>query len=161
MTWGELRYWIFRRGLLSGAILGGLLGTMLLPPIATAVGTAVGVVLGFLIGGAVAIGTGISLTTIMRSRRLNHPNHIVNLLIVCVLFISLNMLFTILLVGGTVAVYGIRSTDERISILFSVGIIPALLSAIPAIWYTPAVTDRIMRIQFAIDSLKQKLGTIS
>lgn len=140
MTWAALRYWVFHRGLLSGAILGGLLGSFILPLL----GTIIGVMLGFLIGGAVGIGTGLTLTVCIRLGVMRHPNLVLNLLIVCVLFVELNMLFTFLLVGGTVALYG---TGERISRMFQAGIIPALLSAIPAIYYTPRFTDEALQIQ--------------
>jgi hypothetical protein len=143
MGWSDLRKWVFLRGLLSGAIFGGLLGSFILPLI----GTVAGIAMGFLIGGAVGVGTSITLSAIIRGWILSHPSHNIKKWVVCTLFVALNILFTIILFGGTVAISSLGSANERVIRMFNIGIVPALLSAIPAIYYTPTLIDKITMLE--------------
>ncbi len=60
MTWVDLVWWVWKRGIISGAVEGALLGTLIAPII----GTVYGALYGLLIGAGLGLLNGLSLAVI-------------------------------------------------------------------------------------------------
>ena len=133
MEWSTLKWWIFRRGVISGPILGVVFGFVLIPIF----GAIYYLIPGLLIGIFVGIFTGFTLPPLAWHVLAKYPDRRISRLMIYALFILLNMSFSMIIWGGAYIFSGIGRDTFLVVVTnwFYAGVIPMLISIIPALYF--------------------------